>query len=448
MALSRIKTLLIFAGDVIIYYLSLAISLYLRQIFGQSRDFDNFFKIHIQPFSIILIIWLLVFYLANLYNPQSFKNGFNLYKVFGISVLVSGALSAIAFYLFPFFGITPKTNLFIFILVFGILGFFWRYFFNLLNNKIGTPENVILIAPERQSSAEQELVQYLKNNPQLGYKIMLRLSENALENGKGTLAELISKEKISLIVFPPLLENKEKTVKAIFNSLSVGVQTMGLCDFYELILKKAPLSELEESWFLENITQKHQIYDGIKRGLETISAFILIIVLSPLLLLIFLLIKLTSRGPAILNQSRVGKNKVCFSFYKFRSMRQTSPQGLLDQNSAVMTPIGKILRKTHLDELPQLFNILRGDLSFIGPRPDLLDYYKDLKDKINFYETRTIIKPGITGWAQVSYPITITLEQTAERLAYDLFYLKNRSFMLDLVILIRTIRTIFTASGF
>ena len=112
-----------------------------------------------------------------------------------------------------------------------------------------------------------------------------------------------------------------------------------------------------------------------------------------------------------------------------------------------ITAVGKFLRKTHLDELPQLLNIIKGDISFVGPRPDFVDFYKDLEKTIPHYSVRTLVRPGVTGWAQVNYPITASLEQTKERLAYDLYYIKNHSIALDIAIIAKTIKVLLTAQG-
>lgn len=447
--LSKFKIFLIFIGDIIVFYGSLALSLFIRQLFNaQPAPFFEFFKTHLLPFSLVLLAWILIFYLASLYDPKNLKNSLPFFKDFSAAVIISGIISVIFFYLFPIFGITPKTNLFLFILTFGILGFLWHYAFNRLNSSLGSPEKVLLINTQKQSALAQKLTEYIQTNPQLGYKIEFRFTEENISGHIDEISKIISENRANLIIIPSHLKEKAALTKIIYDNLALGIKAMNFPEFYELIFKKIPLSELEEAWFLENIAQRHYLYDSIKRPIEFLLALLLTAILSPLLILIFILTKITSPGPAIFKQIRVGQNKKGFVFYKFRSMAADHSPRLLDQGQAKITPLGKILRKTHLDELPQLLNILKGDLSFIGPRPDFMDYFNNLKNQIPFYEIRTVIKPGITGWAQINYPITISVEQTKERLSYDLYYLKNRSPLLDIAILVKTIRAVLTASGF
>jgi lipopolysaccharide/colanic/teichoic acid biosynthesis glycosyltransferase len=169
------------------------------------------------------------------------------------------------------------------------------------------------------------------------------------------------------------------------------------------------------------------------------------VVFIPLMLLIAVLIKLNSRGPIIYKQKRIGKNDLPFTLYKFRTMK-IGVNGPLatEKNDKRVFFTGKILRFTHLDELPQLWNILGGDISFIGPRPEsseLVEIYK----KLPYYEIRHLIKPGLTGWAQVNYKPSASVEEAFEKLRYDIYYIKNRSLVLDLLILLKTIKYIFVS---
>jgi len=159
-----------------------------------------------------------------------------------------------------------------------------------------------------------------------------------------------------------------------------------------------------------------------------------------------LLIKMTSAGPAIYKQKRIGKNNKPFVLYKFRTMKNNQKGPLwTDKNDERLTPIGRILRYTHLDELPQLYNILKGDISFIGPRPERSELV-ELYQKLPFYEIRHIIKPGLTGWAQVNYRPSASIKEAYEKLQYDIYYIKNRSLILDFLILLKTIRYLFISN--
>jgi lipopolysaccharide/colanic/teichoic acid biosynthesis glycosyltransferase len=158
------------------------------------------------------------------------------------------------------------------------------------------------------------------------------------------------------------------------------------------------------------------------------------------------MIKLTSRGSVIYKQQRIGKNGRVFILYKFRTMipeaESDGPKWAEEQDERV-TIIGRFLRRTHLDELPQLINVIKGDLSFVGPRPERPEFVEHLKKKIPYYEIRHLIKPGITGWAQINYKYASSIDDTYEKLQFDIYYIKKRSIVLDILILLKTIKTVF-----
>ena len=221
---------------------------------------------------------------------------------------------------------------------------------------------------------------------------------------------------------------------------------MGLDDFYESIYRKIPLSELNEEWFINELQTNQKSFDILKRLMDMILSLVILVVFSPLWILIMILNAVTSAGPVIYKQKRVGRNGQEFTVYKFRTM-------IIDAEKAGavwsakgddrVTSFGKILRYTHLDEMPQLWNILSGDLSFVGPRPERPEFTTTLKDKIAHYNIRHIIKPGLTGWAQINYRYGATVEDALEKLQYEIYYLKHRSIILDILIMIKTIRMIF-----
>lgn len=192
-------------------------------------------------------------------------------------------------------------------------------------------------------------------------------------------------------------------------------------------------------------------YAIAKRGMDIMISIVAIIVLSPLFILAAVLIKLTSRGPIIFTQMRVGKDGSLFKIYKFRTMqvdaeRETGPVWA-SENDPRLIPGGRFLRKTHMDELPQFFNVLSGDMSVIGPRPERPEFVAKLKDQVYDYEKRLAVKPGITGLAQVWHRYDETLADVRKKIKYDLLYIKKLCLWTDLQILMRTVRVVFTGEG-
>jgi exopolysaccharide biosynthesis polyprenyl glycosylphosphotransferase len=251
---------------------------------------------------------------------------------------------------------------------------------------------------------------------------------------------------VNLIVISHNLKHEPALVAVLYELFASGIIVTDLVSLYELILRKVPLSGIQETWFLENIAREVSFYDPLKRASEFVGALALGIILLPFEILIALLVAITSRGPIIYKQVRVGEGGKEFTLYKFRSMRvdaEKSGAQWAVKNDTRTTPIGGILRASHLDELPQLWNIIRGDLSFVGPRPERPEFVKKLEERIPYYEARFFIKPGVTGWAQIHHRADLTDEDVAEKLQYDIYYLKNRSPVLDWTIILKTLKTIF-----
>ncbi|MDD5431141.1 MAG: sugar transferase [Candidatus Pacebacteria bacterium] len=439
---ARIKQYILFFGDIIILYAALAITLWFR--YGDLA-YNQFFGYHLQPFTFIFIIWVIIFYIAGLYDLKSLKNDLEFQKSFWYSMGFNIVLAALFFYLIPYFSITPKTNLILLFIVFVIVSYIWRRIFNLFAGETSASTKILMVG---SNQTVEEIIKHLEKNPQLGYQIKFWMKEGLKDHEFEHLSQIVVANEINTIVVPAHLKKDNQSAKLIYQTLVLGVEVIDLATLYELIYKKVPLAELEEVWFLENLVKKHKIYGAIKEPVERMLFLILSIALLPLFIFIGILVKLTSKGPAIFKQKRVGKSEEEFTIYKFRTMRQDAekngPQWANYFNDERATPIGKILRRTHLDELPQLFNIVKGDLSFIGPRPERPEFVNELKNKVPYYELRLLNKPGITGWAQINFRYGASVEETYEKLQYDIYYIKNNSPFLDAQIILKTLKFLIT----
>ncbi|MEK7658078.1 MAG: exopolysaccharide biosynthesis polyprenyl glycosylphosphotransferase [Patescibacteria group bacterium] len=437
MFILKIRTALIILGDAVSLYTSLIITLLIR--YG-TDGFSGPFYSHFKPFSFIFIVWFLIFYLFDLYQERFFKHSPATAQTFSLAVSASIVASIIIFYAFePFFRLTPKTNLLIFGLIFGISNYFLRLVLARLFISGGWRKKIIFIG---DSPIFASLAEYIKNNPQAGYNINLwlkKLSEEKFSN----LIESIKKNEVEMAIVDAGVKNNHLNIKFIYRLLPLEIKIMDLSRFYETIFQKVPLEEIKESWFIEEITLGRRFYDMFKRTIDLTLSLILNIILLPIIIIIALLVKISSEGSVIYKQERIGKNNRPFILYKFRTMKidETGPLWT-DKNDPRLTFFGKIIRWTHLDELPQLFNILKGDISFIGPRPERTEL-TDLYKKLPYYEIRHTIKPGLTGWAQVNYKPSASLKEAREKLQYDFYYIKNRSLILDLLILLKTVRYLF-----
>jgi exopolysaccharide biosynthesis polyprenyl glycosylphosphotransferase len=222
--------------------------------------------------------------------------------------------------------------------------------------------------------------------------------------------------------------------------------------FYELLLGKIDTSHLRPSWFIFSDGFKiSQFKKVIKRIISIILSVLGIIITSPIMLITALLIKLDSKGPVFFKQARVGKNGRIFTLIKFRTMKQdaekhSGPVWAQDDDPRI-TGLGRILRKFRIDELPQMFNVLKGEMNFVGPRPERPFFVEKLKKQINYYGQRLTVEPGITGWAAIKCGYGSSVEDAIEKLEYDLFYIKNFSIFFDFFVILLTLKVVIFGKG-
>jgi exopolysaccharide biosynthesis polyprenyl glycosylphosphotransferase len=362
----------------------------------------------------------------------------------GLTLCVNTILAILFFYLIPTFGITPKTNLFLAAGIFACLELYWRLAFNRVLSTGGSPNKVLLIG---NGGIADIIAKTIHITPQLGYEIKDRITEEKAFASPNEIQNIVLGQKINIVVVPHSLKNNAALAGVLYELLGRGIEIRDLVNFHEIILRNVPLAGLEETWFLENIADHQRFYDDFKRAIEVICALSLGILLSPLLLLIAVLVKLSSRGPIIFKQVRIGRYNRPFVLYKFRDMRiDAEKNGPQWKSSGTRDPRltwkGRILVPTHLDELLQLFNILKGEMSLIGPRPPLpLETQKYKRWQLR----RLSVKPGLSCFWQIKpYRNSIKFEEWMEM---DLAYIDNWSLRLDFIILLKTILTVFQRTG-
>lgn len=439
-----IKQLLLFLGDALWLYASLWLTLLIR--YGEVPSSALYTQLA-GPFTFIFFVWILIFYVGGLYELSALKNNYLFLRHLLGAIFSAAAISTILFYFIPLFGITPKTTLFIFLGVFGLVSYIWRSIFNDVLTS-GKAETRILLVGD--SPIVRDLAEAISKHPQLGYEIRFWMKEGLDDKEFSHLSQIIVSEKINLIVIPAHIKKSSRAARAIYQTLVLGIEVVDLADLYEIVYRKVPLAELEEVWFLENIAKSHRMYEILKRPLEIVLAILCFILFLPFALLIGLYISLVDGMPIIYRQKRVGQFGRVFTLYKFRTLRRDAealgPQWAAHEKDKRAIPLGNLLRRSHLDELPQLWNILRGDLSLVGPRPERPEFTSTLKETIPYYDLRHLIRPGITGWAQINYRYGASTDDAYEKLQYDIYHLKNRSILLDLLIVVKTLRLFFSAN--
>ena len=447
---SKLRQLILLLGDWLLLYASLAAALLVRY---RRWPETNLWQQHTAIFNWLFIIWLLIFYVANLYNLNVLAKGPRFSERVIKAIVPAGLLSLIIFYLLPAAAIAPKTNLLVFSLIYTGSFLAWRHLWRHSLRRTLPRNNVLLIGYDQMAD---ELWQLLNNAPHLGYKPALLFTQNKDQPLAGwtvirqadQLATAIKDYHINTLVIADRYRADEQINQILFSLLPLNLTYLTLSSFYEQLTGKVPLAAIGQLWFLENLnlTEKRW-YLTAKRGFDVVLASLGLVISAILWPLIALVIKLASPGPIILKQQRSGRDNQPFTIYKFRTMRVPDPNKPLTDEQRI-TASGRWLRQTRLDEIPQLINILKGDMSFIGPRPERPELIDGLAKELPFYNIRSLIRPGITGWDQVSGEYhSPSLEDTYKKLQHDLFYLKNCSIYLDLTIILKTLTTVLSREG-
>lgn len=416
--------------DIIIGFFALSATLLLR--YGLD-DFTKQFDVHIAIFGVVIAIFIFSFYIFNLYSPRFNKNITEFNDSFIKSIITSFLLSIALFYsIGPFFNIAPKTNLIIFTLVFGLVDFYIRIMVKRQYASKNINRKVLIV-----NNDQNPLVDEIRYNNHSGYEVVGEISDFDYEK--------ILEIKPDIAIIGSI---RTDYVSSIYSLAKSDIYTSSISVFYEQAFQKIPTDVVTKENIIGYINRPNNLFEILKRSIDISMSIIFLIILVPVFIVLSVLIKLTSRGPVFIRQIRVGKNDSLFKLFKFRSMFATDPDGQSengkptwtadDRTDKRITPLGRILRKTHLDEIPQLVNILRGDLSFVGPRPERPEFTNIIEEKIPYYIIRHNVKPGFTGWAQINYRYGASIEDANEKLKYDFYYIKNKNIFLDILIIAKT----------
>jgi exopolysaccharide biosynthesis polyprenyl glycosylphosphotransferase len=448
-----LKTIFLISIDIILIYLSLLLVVLYR--FHNKFDI-NLFTRYIIPFSIIYVVWFIIFYFWDFYKLKRKWDFRTIFK----AMFMNGIIAIIFFYIIPYFQIQPKTLLLLNSAVYYFLFTGWRYVFRIMFKDLGQKKELVIIGVDDHSI---ELAKSLLSNDETPYILSTIVNidnvkvPNWLEEKKGIdilsdfshINILLKKKKISLIV----VNNKwySELFQKLYPLIHKGIDLYHIASFCELYNKSIPIYTTNELWFLENLRGfRKDLYEKQKRILDLMICFLLFPLFICVSFFIVIAIRIDSKGSVIYKQQRVGKGNRQFFMYKYRTMvadaEKHGPQWAKKGDPRI-TRVGKILRVIRFDEIPQLINIIKGDMNFIGPRAERPEFVKTLSKRIPHYDLRHLIRPGLSGWAQVSFDYASSLEDTAKKLEYDLYYLKNRSHLLDIQIFLKTIGTIVTRKG-
>lgn len=415
------------------------------------------------------VIWPLLFTLFSLYVLDTYRidtqiSGMRVPVRAVIAVAIAGLLSSTVVYIGGYWGTEQFFGRGVFLVALALFAAWsacWRFLLFKWSHRhaerarwlvlgTGEPAHQLLqdfkkagLSGELHFLAEGQSSRDAAQNPAEALAVVGSFAD-ACQVGAGSYAGVI-------IATSNALSND--TIKQLMKMRFAGMHVYDLSDFYEHYWSKVPVFHLKDGWFV--FSSGFDLLQNLfglraKRVFDFVISVSLLILLAPLLLLIAAAIRLDSAGPAIYRQKRMGQHGKIFTIYKFRSMRANAEdQGArwANPNDARVTRVGRVLRLTRLDELSQLLNVVRGDMSFIGPRPERPEFTSMLESSIPYYEHRHLVRPGITGWAQVMYPYGASVEDAREKLQYDLYYIKHYSLLLDIAILFKTIRVVLLGRG-
>jgi len=452
----RLRQLTVMLGDLVFLYIALYLALFLRYL--KVPEAERFLTL-LSPISQLFLLFIVIFFVVGLYDLGRLKNNWLTYQKIILGCLVWLGLGIIYFYLHPTLQISPKTILLILAsLNLGLVSL-WRYIHNRHVSKNLWQIGVLFVGVTPETS---EIIDFIKSQPERGYFVLgiIPLNTNTAEKvGVPTfhsLSEVDKKQTPGLIVIAPNLEKSDELVKNLYAMIFQHVSIFDLEQFYEELMKRIPPFTFSQTWFLSNLREQHKhIYDRFRIVTDYLIALVIGTVFVATFPLVALLLKIFSPGPLFFTQERIGRMGQKFRIIKYRSMKVLGEHGSAEISGPVyakekddrITGIGKILRLTRLDEIPQFINILKGEMAIIGPRPERPEFVEELTKQMPYYALRHMVKPGLTGWAQLQKSYYGTVEENLRKLEYDLYYIKNRSLLLDIVILLRTLNVIFGLKG-
>jgi sugar transferase (PEP-CTERM system associated) len=351
---------------------------------------------------------------------------------------------------------TGRGNLALALLIFGALQFAWHLRYPMLLKLPGVAQKILILGAGPLAGQIEKVLGVTRHNYVLTGFVqpvgeIASISSRVLEHAED-LAGMARKEKISKIIISLSERRGVLPVRDILGCKLNGIEIIDAMAFYEQVTGKLMIEKINPSWFIfSDGFRVTPVMRFNKRLLDLTVSFFGLIMSLPIFLLAAVVIKLDTPGPVFFRQVRVGKGEKEFVLYKFRTMRLDAEKDTgavwAQENDPRATRVGRILRLTRIDELPQLFNVLMGDMSIVGPRPERPEFVTILKEKIPYYSNRHCLKPGATGWAQVRYSYGASVEDAVEKLRYDLYYVKNYSLFLDFLIILETVKVVLCGRG-
>lgn len=457
----RRQQILLGAGDLAI----LLVSLLLSFVIARFAHFDVLFVLgKFTGGSIIYFsAYLLVFYIGQLYETEGTQRESRAFTYVCILVAVAFVVIATIYYAVPYWRIARRVMV-IQAPVVAVLIYLWRRGYDLVSRRFVAPRRILLVG---SGETAESLIREIRDGYSREYTILGIIDDD--EERKGTevegvpilgnslqIGEITDSRKVEMIVFASGYQSllNGHLVRHVLDLKTRGVRVFEAPTFYMRVTGKVPVHAIEDRWLLfgqdfSGLAAREKL--RLKRMMDVVIALLCLIVLSPAALLVAILVRITSRGPVLYRQERLGLHRRPYRLMKFRTMRMDAEQDgpvWASRDDARATAVGRILRRLRLDEVPQFLNVLRGEMSIIGPRPERRHFVELLEKEIPYYGLRFAARPGMTGWAQVNFPYGNSVEDAHKKLQYDLFYIQEKSLFLDVLIILKTLQTVVFRPGY
>jgi exopolysaccharide biosynthesis polyprenyl glycosylphosphotransferase len=455
------RLLILIIGDVLMAALALMLALYFWAAGDAWMDFSLEFILNRPPiwYYLLPLFWMML--LVELYDINRASNPRETIKGVGLATLINGLV-----YLLVYFtsepNSLPRRGVALFIAFVALFTLIWRLMYIRIFTAPHLLRRVLIVGA---GNAGQTLVGVIANRwPPPFYtvglvdddrkKIGKKIGNLQVLGDSSQLLQIIREYEVSDLVLAITGKMRGSMFQAILAAQEHGVNLTTMPQAYEEILARVPIFLLEAEWIVRSFVEKSNtstLYLILKRLLDFTGGLLGTLGMFALFPFISLAIILESGFPIFFVQERLGRGGQPYRIIKFRTMERDADRGgevrTTEENDDRVTRVGWFLRKTHLDEIPQFINVLRGEMSLVGPRAERTELVKRFQEALPFYRARLLVKPGITGWAQINFGYAATVEETAVKLEYDLYYIEHRNFLLDISILLRTVGTVFGLKG-
>jgi exopolysaccharide biosynthesis polyprenyl glycosylphosphotransferase len=456
------QRVILILGDLLMGVIALLVGIYVWAAGDKFLNFSfEFFRLRVAFWYYLLpLVWMLL--LIDLYDPHQAANWRATVRSVILAALVGGVPYLLIYFVAEVPGLINRRAITAFLLLVIVLTLVWRWIYIRIYSTQGAMRRVLVVGAGGNGHTLAEvykeiyprpfnLVGYIDDDPE---KIGKDIAGFRIFAGSDRLLRLVDEMNITEIIVSITGEMRGQTFQTLLDVQEKGTEIIRMATLYEELLGRVPIHHLESDWVIRSFVDEARpggFYEIGKRLIDILVGSVGMLIFLILLPFVAIAIMIDSGLPIFYWQERLGRGGREFKIVKFRTMRQDAEKGgraqMTGEKDPRVTRVGNFLRATRLDEFPQFWNVLRGEMSMVGPRAERAQWVATFQQEIPFYRARLLVKPGITGWAQINYGYAATVEDTSVKLEYDLYYIKHRSIMMDIVIMLRTVSTMLGGKG-